>query len=452
MSDSKHLENDRPCLVSSDAHGNIHDLPELLMVCRKGNEWALPKPEELIPLPDESQLMLLPGRKAAGLNPQTGEIETVDELAVAAFAAPAYTLSAHPSYITETNAPLLPLFAYAAVGFAQGRFWICATLVDHDQRQKFCNIPEKTLVRQSHKLLREHGNNRLVRHLMENCVGRYRCPAARNFALGRYEAPLPTSRSCNANCIGCISHKEKNSPLDATPQCRLAFTPTPEEILGVMRLHEQRESKRPIFSFGQGCEGDPLANSDLLAESIRMYRSNGGTGTVNCNTNASLPDRVISLANAGLTSLRVSCNSARKALYDAYYRPNGYCFDDVLASIREARKLGVFVSLNLLFFPGITDTEEELEALARMVGENGVAMIQWRNLNIDPEWYFGLMPRFGENPSMGLKLFMQRLKKLCPWLIYGYFNPWLGEKAKLKAPKPGDWKMQTETVKNTEQT
>lgn len=104
-----------------------------------------------------------------------------------------------------------------------------------------------------------------------------------------------------------------------------------------------------------------------------------------------IPGPVARLAEAGLTSMRVSCNSAREALYQRYYRPADYSFADVRASIREARQRGIFVSLNLLFFPGVTDTEEELEALARLVGENGVSMIQWRNLNIDPEWYFRLM-------------------------------------------------------------
>ncbi|MFC1817352.1 radical SAM protein, partial [Thermodesulfobacteriota bacterium] len=46
--------------------------------------------------------------------------------------------------------------------------------------------------------------NRLREHL-ENCALTYGCPAAKNFFLGRYEAPLPTSRSCNAGCLGCIS-------------------------------------------------------------------------------------------------------------------------------------------------------------------------------------------------------------------------------------------------------
>ena len=254
--------------------------------------------------------------------------------------------------------------------------------------------------------------------------------------------------------MGCISAQDKDSPVAVTPQCRLAFTPEAAEIVEVMRLHQSRETATPIYSFGQGCEGDPLTNADLLVESVRLFRTGGGRGTVNCNTNASNPEAVARLAEAGLTSMRVSCNSAREALYRRYYRPADYSFADVRASIREARQRGIFVSLNLLFFPGVTDTEEELEALARLVGENGVSMIQWRNLNIDPEWYFRLMSgREGSTspavpdaaldtaPSMGLTVFMKRLKKLCPWLRYGYFNPYLGDRAEITAPLPGAWRM-----------
>ncbi|MDO5484165.1 MAG: radical SAM protein, partial [Desulfovibrionaceae bacterium] len=252
-------------------------------------------------------------------------------------------------------------------------------------------------------------------------------------------------RACNARCVGCISAQDKDSPVKVTPQCRLAFTPTAAEIVEVMRVHQERESAQPIYSFGQGCEGDPLTNAALLAESIGLFRAQGGRGTVNCNTNASNPRAVEDLAEAGLTSLRVSLNSARPALYERYYRPTNYSFDDVRASIATARKHGLFVSLNLLFFPGITDTEDELEALARLVGENGVSMIQWRNLNIDPEWYYGLLcgqeEQADTSPSLGLALFMKRLKKLCPWLRYGYFNPYLGERAELAAPLPGQWQM-----------
>lgn len=451
-----------PSLVVADASGSVTEVPGLRMICRRGAQWGEPRPDELMPLPRESELFLLPGRKAVGLDPQSGRLEVQDGLAVAAFAAPAHTLSAHPAYVTQPDAPLLPLFAYGAVGFAQGRFWVCARKVDEDERQRFDRIPPARIEQGGRRLLRAYPRNRLVRHIIENCVRRYACPAARNFALGRYEAPLPSSRACNARCQGCISALSADSPLTVTPQCRLAFTPSPGEIAEVMRIHAGRELKTPVYSFGQGCEGDPLLNPGLLAESVRLFRGGespaqwSGHGTVNCNTNASRPDAVVALAEAGLTSLRVSLNSAQPEAYARYYRPVDYAFADVRASIRAARERGIFVSLNLLFFPGVTDTEAELEALARLVGENGVSMIQWRNLNIDPEWYLRLMvaesdaaggvPDGGRTPApaepgMGLAVFMKRLRRLCPWLRYGYFNPFLGDRAKIAAPLPGEWRM-----------
>ena len=179
-----------PHLVMADQSGNIYDDPQLLMVCRRGAQWGLPRPDELMPLPEESELFLLPGRRAVGLNPESGETEVLDQLAVAAFAAPAHTLSAHPAYESETDAPLLPLFAYGAVGFAHGRFYVCARKVDQDPRQRFQRIPRGRIEQNVRRLLREHPDNRLIRHILDNCVLRYDCPAARNFALGRYEAPL----------------------------------------------------------------------------------------------------------------------------------------------------------------------------------------------------------------------------------------------------------------------
>lgn len=434
-----------PHLVSADADGNIVDDPDLLMCCRKGSQWGLPKKEELIPLPEESELFLLPGRNALGLDPESGDLVRGDGLAVAAFAAPAYTLSAHPVYETEPGALLLPLFAYGAVGYAKGRFWICAKKVDDDPRQQFQGIRKKQLIRLGRELLEKYPQNRLVRHIINNCAMRYNCPAARNFVLGRHEAPLPTSRTCNARCIGCISEKSADSPLSSTPQCRLGFVPDAHEIAEVMRIHALRETQRPIFSFGQGCEGDPLANPDLLAESIAMFRDfqkhdSRCFGTINCNTNASRPEAVQLMAQAGLTAMRVSLNSARKELYEAYYRPVNYSLADVAKSVRVAREANIFVSLNLLFFPGISDTEQELEALANFVDKNGVSMIQWRNLNIDPEWYLKLMGDAASPPvpegGMGLSQFMKRLKKACPWLEYGYFNPFLGDRAQIEAPMP----------------
>ena len=426
----------RPRMLMADARGQIYDHPDLLLVCRRGGEWALPRPDELMPLPDESELFLLPGRHAVGLNPESGEIETLDELAVAAFAAPGHTLAAHPAYQTDPDAPMLPLFAYGAVGFANNRFYICAKRVDDDPRQVFRDIPHQKIKKAAHKLMETYPDNRLMQHLMTNCVLRYACPAARNLCLGRYEVPLPVSRACNARCVGCISQQEQGSRICTTPQNRMAFTPTPEEVVEVMLHHSRHEVEKPVYSFGQGCEGEPLTEADLLLASVTRFREAGGRGTVNLNSNASRPEVVAALAKAGLTSLRVSLNSARPEVYERYYRPCGYTFDDVRASMLEARKAGVHVALNLLYFPGVTDTENELAALEELITHTGVSLVQLRNLNIDPEYYPTLLAGLEHGPVTGLNNFRKRLKRACPWLVFGYFNPWLGDKAEITAPMP----------------
>jgi wyosine [tRNA(Phe)-imidazoG37] synthetase (radical SAM superfamily) len=314
------------------------------------------------------------------------------------------------------------MFAYAALGYAQGKFWVCAKQVDQDQRQCFQDIETSRIEQGAQALLQKYPENRLLQHLA-GCAQNYCCPAARNLALGRYEAPLPTARQCNANCVGCISKQPADSGFPATQQ-RIGFQPSPQEILQVMLEHAQNEP-RPIFSFGQGCEGEPLTEARLLQEAIAAFRSRSQAGTINLNTNASLPGSIPELAQAGLDSIRVSLNSLRQELYDPYFRPQGYRFQDVLQSIKLAKEHGLFVSLNYLFFPGISDSEQEFAALDDFLNKQHIDCIQLRNLNLDPELYLELLPQ-QSSPSMGLKNFLRRLSRNHPRLGVGYFNPYLG--------------------------
>lgn len=416
----------RPLAVIADSRGNIFEHPELLMVCRRGEDLALPRPAELMPLPAESQLFLLPGRQALGLDPETGQLELLEEQAVAAFVSPGHTCTGVAAYQTRPEAPVLPMFSYAAVGFANEQFWVAARRVDDEPRQVFAGIPEDRFRKGAAALLKTLPGNRLAEHLA-GCALRSKCPAARNLCLGRYEAPLPTARACNARCVGCLSLQPDVSGFPAT-QHRLAFTPTPEEIADLMRYHNGRVA-RPIYSFGQGCEGDPLTEAGIIAQAIRLFRSRGGTGTVNCNTNASNPDAVARLAEAGLDSMRVSCISARDGFYNAYHRPAGYSLADVRESVLVAKRLGMFVSMNLLYFPGVTDSEAEYQALEEFFLATRLDYIQWRNLNLDPELVLRIAREGREggdaSPAMGFNTMRARLRKACPWLGHGYFNPFL---------------------------
>ncbi len=120
------------------------------------------------------------------------------------------------------------------------------------------------------QLLENYSQNRLVKHLMENCCMTYTCPAARNFALGRWECPVPTSPACNANCVGCISFQPEDEVIFST-QDRLTFKPTAAEIVEFTVPHLM-EAPYPIISFGQGCEGEPLLMWETIREAIIEIR------------------------------------------------------------------------------------------------------------------------------------------------------------------------------------
>jgi pyruvate-formate lyase-activating enzyme len=410
-----------PTLLYADAKGNIYNHPHLLMVCRRGEDFQLPGREDLIQLPPESSIFFLPERKAVGLDPSTGKLETVSGYAVAAFVCPGYTLSATCAYIKEEKAPSLPLFAYGAVGYYKGKFFVCAKKVDNDIRQVFKNISQKRIRDGVKRLIKKYPENRLISHLGK-CALTYCCPAARNLALGRFEAPLPTSKRCNARCIGCISYQPKESGFPATQE-RITFTPSPKEIVEVMEEHASKE-RRPIFSFGQGCEGEPLTEWKTILKAIQIYRQKGGIGTININTNGSITKSIPDLADAGLSSLRISLNSANYELYSRYYRPRGYDFHNVKSTIKIAKQKALFVSINLLYFPGVTDSEAEINYLMDLIEDTKLDFIQLRNLNIDPDIYLALQDKL--TPSTGLVNFKKRLKKQFPWIKFGYFNPYLG--------------------------
>ena len=256
---------------------------------------------------------------------------------------------------------------------------------------------------------------------MENCCITYHCPAARNFSLGRWECPVPVSPACNANCIGCISFQPQEETIHST-QDRLTFQPSAEEIVEFTVPHLQT-APYPIVSFGQGCEGEPLLMWETIREAITEIRKHTDRGSININTNGSKPASVKALVDAGLNSIRVSTNSARKHIYEAYYRPNNYVFEDIVESLRVVKAAGGWTSINYFVFPGMTDSEEEYEALRKLIQETGLDMIQWRNFNIDPDWYLGKIGVAETGDAMGVRNMMELMHEEFPRLKFGYFNP-----------------------------
>jgi pyruvate-formate lyase-activating enzyme len=256
----------------------------------------------------------------------------------------------------------------------------------------------------------------LVEHLVQ-CATVNHCFAAKNLFLGRWEGPIPVSQTCNASCLGCLSFQPEH--LCEESHQRLSFRPSRDEIVDITVAHLER-APDGIMSFGQGCEGEPLTEYELIAESIRKTRERTGAGTINLNTNGSRPGRVRRVAEAGLDSIRISLNSPREELYRAYYRPN-YRFKDVVESIAVSREMGLYTMVNYLVFPGISDQEEEIEAMAGLVRKTGLNFLHLKNLCIDPALYLAAMPE-EKSQGVGMKRMAAMLKSACPDLKLGYFN------------------------------
>jgi pyruvate-formate lyase-activating enzyme len=411
-----------PHILYSDGEGNIFEDTTLYAVGRSG--WdAMPVPEdEWIELPDGGNLYELPGRKGIGIDVETGDMRLCDKgWAVAAFIPPAHTGFYLAAYETMDDAPTLPLFCYTAAGWHDDKFYVPAIRIERDIRQECSGYDQTKVEIGVEKLLNAYPHNRLVKHIGETCALTYQCPAARNYFLGRWECPVPTSPACNANCIGCISFQPEDETIIST-QDRLQFRPTAQEIVEFTVPHLET-APYPIISFGQGCEGEPLLMWETIREAIVEIRKHTKKGCININTNGSMPAAVEKLMEAGLDSIRVSLNSARADIYTKYYQPNNYKFEDIVESLRVVNRHGGWTSINYFVFPGMTDSIAEFEALCELISTTGLKMIQWRNFNIDPDWYLGKMGLVDTGEFMGVKQLMDMVREEFPDVKYGYFNP-----------------------------
>jgi molybdenum cofactor biosynthesis enzyme MoaA len=407
-----------PNLLFADKNGQIFDHPSLKMTVRSENFNFVPYELEMIELPKCSRLYFIPNSKPIAYNQETAKLEEFDGgLAVSAFLDPGYLRLFLPTY-KKTKDFFLPLYAYTAVGWMDGKFVVPAIKVDDDSKWNPANYDYTDKLKEKvNPLLEKYPENRLYKHL-SHCALEYHCTAAKNVFYRRWECPIPTAPTCNSRCLGCISLQENTSI--ESPQKRIDFIPTPEEIAEVA-LNHYEVAKEPIISFGQGCEGDPIVVGDIIAKAVKLIKKSAPDLTVNFNSNCSKPDTMKMLYDAGLDSIRVSLNSVIESTYNAYYEPVGYSLEDVFKSIELANKYNVYVALNYLTIPGMNDRESETNALIDFLNAYKIDLIQLRNLNIDPDMIFTKF-KFKTEEIFGIKNMLKLIKKKHKKIQFGYFN------------------------------
>jgi pyruvate-formate lyase-activating enzyme len=406
-------------LVYADEQGNVYDHPKLHGIARSGNDLVELLEDELIPLPAGATLVGLPNTRAVGIDPRTGEMTALPSghQAVGALLPQGFTRLYVPGYLKQDKSQLFPLFGYTAVVWHKGGFHVAADPTDDPEPWNPENCDRRELELQVERLLQAYPDNELYRHL-SHCALEYQCLTASNTFLQRLEGAVPVSYACNAGCFGCISEQPDDSGFPA-PQTRLKFKPKVEELVEIMLEHLR--TPEAIISFGQGCEGEPSTQAKLIIEAIKRVRAQTSNGYININTNGGLTDHLRAITDAGLDLMRVSTISALDEHYNAYYRPRGYSLANVEKTLRYAASKGVYTSINYLVFPGVTDREEEIEAMIGFARRTGLRLIQMRNLNIDPDAYLNLIPE-AKGDIYGMKTLLEIFRQELPDVVIGSYT------------------------------
>ena len=400
----------------ADASGAIYDAPGYRALARLGDEIVPMDERQVIALPEGSDMVFLPERPVLVADKKGRQERLATTLyAVAALLPPGYTRTLLPAFERPENVAHLPLFGYTAVALQNGQPVVAAIRTDDNKKWNPTRYNTPELADKVASVKQALPNNRIVEHL-SNCALNWHCATAQNLFYRRWEAGLPISPVCNAACLGCISRQP--AECCPSPQDRIDFAPTPKEIEEVMLFHLEA-APDAIISFGQGCEGEPSLGFERAVPAMRRVREQTQRGMININSNAGNTQAIMALVDAGLDSMRVSIISAREAVYEAYYRP-AYTLTAVEESIRYARAKGVFVSLNLLTFPGLNDREDEVAAWIDFLARTPVDMIQLRNLNMDPDWLVGELPSGGK--PIGIANWIDALKKAHPAIQLASFT------------------------------
>ena len=376
----------------------------------------------MVPLPQGATLALLPGCRALGLD-AAGEAAfhpLASARPVAALLPTGYTRLLTPAYQKEPGADHLPLFGYTAVAARHGRLFAAALSLDPGGSWDPASHNTPDLPNLVQARIEAEPKNRLLRH-HAHCATEYGCYTAQNVFYGRHEMGIAVAVACNARCVGCISEQLGGIP---APHDRIQFTPTVEEIVSLARPHLETAAK-PIVSFGQGCEGEPLLRARLVARAIGHIRRETKRGQLHLNTNGSSPRALQHLVDAGLDSVRVSIFSAREANHVAYYGPRNYGLEEMEECLRLARRQGLHTSVNLLAYPGFTDCPSETDALIDFLRRGEVQMVQLRTLNMDREL---LQEKVGFPAELGLGIWalLERIRQEIPGVELASHTPYVG--------------------------
>ena len=357
-----------------------------------------------VPLPPGTEVVHLPGRLGIGLD-RTGRPREFGQgrFGVAAILPIGYLRLSLPAYIDDLGSPALRPRAYTAIGAdSSGQLVVSAAALDPgagavDGRSS-ADLAARITATQ-----RDQPSSRVLRQLAR-CAKEYRCRAAANAFLGRYDCALPIAAPRNERPLDVLV---LHDDADASPTEPAAFRPSPQELADAASRH--LEGGGTVVGFGRACEGEPLLVVRVVEQAIVAIRERTRLGTIHLETNGSSPVALRRLCDAGLDSVAVRVASARAETYEVIHRPDGFRFADVRASLAHAIAAKISIALRVLALPGLTDRTRELDALVGLAGDlpAGGSLIL-SDLAADPQRALRIAP--STEPTVGMDRMLDRLR------------------------------------------
>lgn len=316
--------------------------------------------ERPIPVPPGALIVPLADRAAVGID-RRGLPRSLGPArwAVGAILPPGHVRTQLPAVEPAAGAAPLEPQAYTAVGADERGELVVAAIALGDPPLSTADDVASAITRR----LGTEPSNRLLRQLAR-CAREYRCPAAKDAFLGRLDCPLPLGAPANdeAAPLVALRRSDERAPLDPT-----ALRVSAGDAAAVAVAHFAGGGAS--VSFGHACEGDPLGLVRDVVEATTEIKRAASRGTIVVRTSGGSATALGRLAEAGIDRVSVRIASADGPTYERVHRPTGFRWSDVRATLREATRRRLAITVELLLLPGLTDRTTELGALLAVLDE-----------------------------------------------------------------------------------
>ena len=387
---------DLPNLLVSDGRGNLIEIPELKMSGMGFIRPLAPETSQLMPMPEQSQLVDLLGRNAIGYDASLSNFIPFREYGGKRVYPVACVLNSNhlqlmrTAFSTNLDAPRLAEYNYTAVGILDGQHFVAAQTI-RDQVSGILDEATKTEAADTAASLSgKFPGNQIAEYWATNWKSEFRSTSALNFILQRGRLVLPLS------VLKSGSHGEDS---------RKPVQPTTRELIDVAVAHLEHASEAEV------CFAVDVRNETTIAEIVAQVRKQTRRGIIEISAHGNNPSAIRAVCELQIDRMVIKLNSLQEEYFQRLHQSNNVLFKNVIESIETAGQFSSELVLHYDVFPGLTDHPEEMDALSHALRTQKINALRPVNLNIDPDWYVDELRLFNlSREQIGMNAWLEEIR------------------------------------------